>query len=135
MKLVIKSCKSQQLHIGAPLPALTIPCGEEQISQCQRKKKLVNGQRTESVNIANEQTPLSRREYFRHGPLPAEAEKTIAVAPPKGNRCLKVSLVVVMDSILRQLMVELSWPQPYSQPDEPNQVTSAASGPQGLYTY
>lgn len=90
MKLVIKSCKSRQLHTGAPLPALTIPCGKEQISQCQRKRQLVNGQRTESVNIANEQVPLSCSEYFKHRALGAEAEKTIAAAPPKGSRCLKV---------------------------------------------
>lgn len=78
MKLVIKSCKSWQLPTEAPLPELTIPCGKEQISQCQRKKKLVNGQRTESVNIANKQTLLHCTENCR-----AKAKKTIAVAPPK----------------------------------------------------
>lgn len=65
MKLVIKSPKSRQLHTGAPLPALNIPCGKERISQCQRKKNLVNGQRTESVNTAEEQTPLGCREHLR----------------------------------------------------------------------
>lgn len=83
------------------------------------------------VNIANEQTPLGCSENFRHRVLcrRANAEKIIAAAPPKGSRCLKVGWVVVVDSTLRQLVLELSWPQPNGQPDEPNQIISAASGP------
>lgn len=100
MKLEIKSCKSWQLHTGAPLPALTLPCSKEQISQCQRKKKLVNGQKPESVNIVNKQTPLSCSEHFRHRALWGQGRETIAVSPPKGSRCLKVLVVVVMASTL-----------------------------------
>lgn len=129
MKLVIKSCKSRQLHTGASLPALTTPCGREQISQCQRRKKLVNSQRTESVNIAKEQSPLDCSKYFRHRGCGAEAEKTIAAAPPKGGRCFKARLSVVRGSTSRQLVLELSWPQPNGQPDAPNQITSAAFRP------
>lgn len=52
MRPVMKSCKSRQLRMGAPLPAMTIPYGKEQISQRQGEKKLLNDQRTESVNTA-----------------------------------------------------------------------------------
>lgn len=134
MKLEIKSCKSWQLHTGAPLPALTLPCSKEQISQCQRKKKLVNGQKTESVNIVNKQTPLCCSEHFKHRVLWGRGRETIAVSPPKGSRCLKVMLVMATASTLRQLVFELSWPQPNGQPYEPDQIISAASSPQGLDT-
>lgn len=94
MKLVIKGCKNQQLCIGAPLPALTIPCGKEQIPQCQGKKKLLNGKRTVCKHCKM---------------LRGQGEKTTTTAPPKDSRCHKVRLVGVMDSTLTQLVLGLSW--------------------------
>lgn len=86
-----------QLHAGVPLPALTIPHGKELISQCQRKKTLVNGQRTESVNTADEQTPLKCSEHLGTDCFRAEAEQTIAIAPHRGSRCVDVCLLVAVN--------------------------------------
>lgn len=107
MKFVIKGCKSWQLHTGAPQAALTIPCGKEQISQCQGKEQLLSGQRMVCK--------LCRL-------LRDQEEKTTRAAPPKDSRCHQVRLVRVMDSTWTQLMLELSWLQTNAPADEPNQI-------------
>lgn len=109
MKPVIKGCKSRQLRTGAPLPTLSIPCGKEQISQRQGKKKLLSGQRTVC-------------KHFRMLRGQGEKATTAVVLSSPRQQVPEGEAVGVTDSPLKQLVLGLSWLQTSARVDEPNQI-------------